>query len=257
MGIETGFLTGHPTAIIPCLRFIFFSTICSYSFHYFFTEISGPATARNLWLANQKFILGFFFLAGLTGMIISFIPIYQHWKWIIPAAIATFLYTAPQLPQPAFRQLRKIAFGKTIFLALIWTYATTVLPVVTSDLPWNHTLSLFATARFFFVFCICILFDLRDREADKIIGVKSLVTRLNKGAISMLFTASWLLALLGNIWLFIKTGHQQDTIYRLIPLLLLASLYSYARKHYSDWLYDIVLDGLLAFSAVLMLLARI
>lgn len=257
MGIETGLLTGHPSATIPCLRFIFFSTICSYGFHYFFTETNGPASARKQWISRQKNLLGFFFLAGLAGMIITFIPISQHGKWIIPAGIATFLYTAPQLPLPVFRQLRKIAYGKTIFLALIWTYATTLLPVMTSDLTWTPALSLFTAARYCLVYCICILFDLRDREADQSIGVKSLVTWLNDRSIAILFAISWLLALIGFVWLSFQTGHQADTVFRLIPLLPLPFLYSYARQHPSDWLYDIVLDGLLGLSAVLMLLARI
>jgi 4-hydroxybenzoate polyprenyltransferase len=257
MAVEALLLAGSLDSTTPYLPFLFFSTLCSYSFHYYFTESSGPQTIRTKWLKQHKKLLGILFLGGLTGLIISSFQLKEELIWIGPAAVATFLYSAPQLPHPQFRKLRKIAYGKTIFLALIWTYASTVLPVICSQHQWTPALSVFTAARYFFVYCICILFDLRDREQDRAIGVKSLVTYLSDRNTGRLFWFSWLLSMVFTGWLSQTEVSFQNILFQLTSLILLASLYRPARKQASDLLYYVVLDGLMALSAVLTLFARI
>lgn len=257
MALETLLFAGSLERTTPYLPFLFFSTLCSYSFHYYFTESSGPPTFRTKWLAQHKKLLVILFLGGLTGLAIFSFRLKEELIWVLPAAIATFLYSAPLLPHPLFRKLRKIAYGKTIFLALIWTYASTVLPVICSQQHWTPALSVFTAARYFFVYCICILFDIRDREQDRAIGVKSLVTYLSDRNTGRLFWFSWLIALALTGYLSQMDVSQSAILFQLIPLILLAFLYRPARKQASDLLYYVVLDGLMALSAVLTLFARI
>ena len=100
-------------------------------------------------------------------------------------------------------------------------------------------------------------FDLRDREQDRAIGVKSLVTYLSDRNTGRLFWFSWLIALALTGYLSQMDVSQSAILFQLIPLLLLAFLYRPARKQASDLLYYVVLDGLMALSAVLTLFARI
>ncbi|MCH5683425.1 hypothetical protein LWM68_03505 [Niabella sp. W65] len=88
------------------------------------------------------------------------------------------MYTAPKFPFQPFTTLKKFILGKTILLALMWTYVTTALPFFIMNQPWQYTYSLFFVNRFTLIFPICILFDLRDKEYDRQTGVKSLVTLL-------------------------------------------------------------------------------
>src|SRR5205085_12328620 len=156
--------------------FVFSSTITSYSFHYYLTYQSVLPSKRLEWLKKFRVVHLTLFLLGLAGVIIFGFKLLPHWPWLILAAVATFLYSAPKIPHPLFRSLRKIAIGKTIFLAFIWMYVTTMLPVIVAGQSSTAEYWIFAINRFFFIYAICILFDYRDKADDKAAGIKSLVT---------------------------------------------------------------------------------
>ena len=237
--------------------FVFFSTVCSYSFHWWLTEDSVLPSDRINWLKKYRYVHVFLLLLGLAGAAWYFWIIRIDWFWLIPAVIATFLYSAPKIPHPWARSLRKLALGKTIFLALIWTYVTTVLPIVTSDLPWLTPFTLFVISRFFLVYAICILFDYRDREDDKAAGIRSLITYLSEKNIRTLFTATLLVFGFSSIGLLWYDFTPLNIVLLLIPGMITAFLYNYARRHFNDMFYYLVLDGLMALSALLMLLTSI
>lgn len=239
------------------LSFVFSSTLTAYCFHYYFTSPSPQHAQRNAWNKKGRILLVILFVLGLAGTIYWFIPLINHWPLLVPAAIATFLYTAPQLPQPIFIRLRKYAYGKTIFLALIWTYVTAVLPLLLADELWTPDFTLYISSRYFFIYCICILFDERDREQDRMNGVKSLITYLSGKGIRLLFILSWLAHII--LTLFLLTGGLTITniLILLAPALLLLLVYPRAQQRPTDLFYYVVLDGLLALSALLLLVARI
>lgn len=239
------------------LFFIFFSTICSYSFHWYLTSGSVIPSPRINWLnKNRKFHL-ILFIVGLMGATILLFFLLNYWHWLLLAAVITFLYSAPKIPHPCFRALRKAALGKTIFLALVWMYVTTILPITVSEQPWRNDFILFIVQRFFLVYVICILFDLRDREDDKDAGIRSLITFLSPKGISIVFARSLSIFCLATIFL-LEYGYSYFTIaLLLIPGIITALIYTYARKNFSDILYYFVLDGLMAFSAILMLITGI
>jgi 4-hydroxybenzoate polyprenyltransferase len=245
---------------LPDLNFIFFtgfSTICSYSFHWYLTFHSELPSARIEWVQRNRNLHFVFFAIGFIGSVIFFLYLIRYWPWLLFGAIITFLYSAPKIPNKHFRALRKIALGKTIFLALVWTYVTTILPVIISDSIWRPDFYLFTASRFFLIYAICILFDYRDKADDKAKGIRSLITYLNETGIRNLFTLSLFLFFVSTCcMLFYK--YSLLTIFILVlPGIITASLYNYARKIFSDTLYYFILDGLMALSALLMLLTRI
>lgn len=239
------------------LQFIFFSTICSYNFHYYFTSPVSSRPERKIWVnRNQVLIIGLF-LAGLAGSVWNLVRLWEHRVWLLPAAIATFLYSAPMLPHPLFRHLRKIAYGKTIFLAFIWMYVTTALPILVEGIPLTTPILIFAAGRYFFFYCICILFDFRDRDDDRANGVKSLITFLNEKNIVRLFILSWIAYAILTLLLTTQGYGYLETALLLGPGILLALLFNPARRNQSDLMYFVILDGLMALPSVLMLFARI
>jgi 4-hydroxybenzoate polyprenyltransferase len=183
----------HQTPDIYFLLFVFFASICSYSFHWWLTSESVIPSPRIEWVNRNRILHLILFFVGLAGAAVFFLILSANWYWLLLSAIITFLYSAPKIPHPVFRALRKIALGKTIFLALVWTYVTVLLPLLISNRPWQTDFTLFAVSRFFLVYGICILFDYRDREDDKAQGIRSLVTYMDKGSILYLFIFSLLL----------------------------------------------------------------
>lgn len=251
MAWQTGelFLNGHlPASLLP---FIFFASICSYSFHWYLTEDDGTAAPRMSWLRKYRRLHLAFFTAGTAGALYYGIHLWQHWGWLLLTAFITFLYSAPKIPLPAFRWLRRIAIGKTIFLALVWMHVTTTLPLAIADTRWETSHVLFALSRFFLIYAICILFDYRDREHDRQLGIRSLITWLSEKAIVRLFALSIVVFFVSTLLLALY-GFSALTIGLLaIPGLIVLLLYPYASTHFSDTLYYFLLDGLMAFSALL------
>jgi 4-hydroxybenzoate polyprenyltransferase len=237
--------------------FVFFATICSYSFHWYLTPSSQIPSLRTEWVNRNRKIYILFFFAGLIGSAVFFLYLLDYWPWLLISAITTFLYSAPKIPNKHFRALRKIALGKTIFLALVWTYVTVALPVVVNGNEWHPDFYLYAFSRFFLIYAICILFDYRDREDDKGAGIRSLITYLSEQSIIWLFIISLGIFFITTLLLLYHDYSVIMVVLLLIPGILTASLYNYARRHFSDMFYYFVLDGLMALSALLMLVARI
>ena len=81
------------------------------------------------------------------------------------------------------------SFGKTFFLAFMWAYATTILPVLAYD-PQANPISPYLGSRFYLVYAICILFDLKDREQDRGKGIRALPTMLGDNAVKAFYFTS-------------------------------------------------------------------
>lgn len=245
------FSLGFPPAHFA--GFLFFSTLASYSIHWYLTDETTEITAsRTSWLGKNKWLHATFFVISSIGCAFFLLKELSYTKWIVPAIFLTLLYTAPKFPFQPFMTLKKFILGKTILLALMWTYVTTALPYFIMNQPWEHTYSLFFINRFTLIFPICILFDLRDKEYDKQTGVKSLVTLLPPQKIKIVFNIFVIL----NIITALLTGYFShfsivDNFILLIPIILTFSLYNSAIKTKNDYLFYFILDGLMALSPIL------
>ena len=176
----------------------------------------------------------------------------HHWGWLLATAFITFLYSAPKIPYPPFNHLKKIAIGKTIFLALVWTHTTAILPLVLGNVEWKNEHFIFAINRFFLIYPICILFDYRDREDDKKEGIKSMITFFSDKKIRVLFYISLAIFFITTIALYFAGILLIYCIALLIPGIILTFAYNYSKNKISDYYYYFFLDGLMMLSAVLL-----
>jgi 4-hydroxybenzoate polyprenyltransferase len=136
-------------------------------------------------------------------------------------------------------------------------YVTTIIPIIVSEQPWKPDFTLFVLSRFFLIYSICILFDLCDREDDKEAGIRSIITFLSKKNIFTLFVFSTLAFAIATLWMLRFDYPLASILVILIPGIIVAGLYHYAKNNFSDLLYYFVLDGLMALSAILMLITGI
>lgn len=232
--------------------FVFFATICSYNFHWMLSHTDiNPAGTPVLFFRQKKF--------QRTVFICSLIPVVYyatyfltHWYLLLIAALLTFLYSSPKISYPPFQWLKKIAFGKTIFLAIVWTYVTTILPFFIEGISINNELLIFFAGQFFFIFTLCILFDYRDRQEDIAEGIKSLVTYMDEKGIDILFSISVLISAVCFIVLSFYQVNKWHFLISLVPLVIVAPVYRYAKKNFSDYLYCFVLDGLMMLPGMLI-----
>jgi len=235
--------------------FVFFSTVCSYNFHWALTPSSVAPSQRLQWDRKHKSYHLLLSMAGFLGAAVFFFYFIEKWYYIMPSAVLTFLYSAPKIPLPFFQGLKKVAIGKTIFLALIWAYVTSGLPVLIEDALSKRAI-LFFIGQFFFIYSICILFDFRDREDDKADGIRSMITYFNEKGVDILFTISVVVFIIVCLWLRQTGLSWVNILLLLIPAWWLISLYKYAKRNFSDYLYYFVLDGLMMFSGLLLWLVN-
>lgn len=236
------------------LYFVFFATITSYSFHWYLTSHSEIPSERIDWTNEYRNIHTTLFIIGIAGAAYFFIRLSAHWFWLCLSAVITFLYSAPKIPQKHFRALRKIAIGKTIFLAFVWMYATTVLPVIIAGTSWAADTIFFITGRFFLIYAICILFDYRDRKDDKAAGIRSLITYFSERGINILFAASLVIYAATTLLLLNYNYSIKAILFLLAPGIITAFLYNFAKRNLDDFFFYFILDGMMMFSALLMII---
>jgi 1,4-dihydroxy-2-naphthoate octaprenyltransferase len=133
--------------------------------------------------------------------------------------------------------------GKTIYLSLVWTYASCILPFLLAykSLTWQHIF--FIVYRFMFIYVVCFLFDYKDSEEDKAAGIKSFIHQLNLKQAQQLVYLLLLFAGLFNAGLF---GFIPFDIwlFQFAVLILLWKYLKYFLKNKRDIIYYGILDGL-------------
>lgn len=233
------------------LLFVFFATLCSYNFHWYLTPDMPSETLRIGWTRRNRKLHLALFIIGCIGSAWYFFYFIEHWFWLLGSVVLTFLYSAPKLN--FFQYLRKVAVGKTIFLAFVWMYVTTFLPIAIDNEHWGLPATLLCIHRFFLIYAICIIFDYRDRQWDREQGIRSMITHFSEKGVNTIFVVSLLLFAAATAWFsYLQTGWLSFVIL-LLPGIITALLYPYAKKSFSDYLFYFVLDGLMMLSALLML----
>ncbi|HSF46042.1 MAG TPA: hypothetical protein VLA58_08520 [Chitinophagaceae bacterium] len=248
MSWETQYLRGFSDPVY--LWFVFFSTLLSYSFHSIINTVYNDVSPRHQWnLKNRKWLLLILFISGIATLWIFRQNYLDNILPFVAGGILTFAYSAPNLPGKFFELLRRIAFGKTFFLAFMWAYATTMLPVLAYD-PNANPISAFLGSRFYLVYAICILFDLRDRKEDREKGIRALPTMVGDPAVKAFYFASLLIA---AFFSFMETwpALTVTSIILLIPVVIGVFLFRLTKFRDSEMMYYVYLDGLMMLSAIL------
>lgn len=235
--------------------FVFAGTLCSYNFHWYFTHVTDPSqlTLKTGWHIKYRSLHLAIAVAALIISGFAAFLLLQHWLWLALSALFTFLYSAPKVPLWPFNKLKRIAYGKTVFLALAWMHVTTMLPLLVQDINWDTPQILFALNRFYLIYAICILFDLRDRMHDRLEGIKSMITQMSLQQVSVIYYGILVAWLVTTLWLslYFLTG---IIIALLVPGFILAFGYTWFKKAQNDYIYYFMLDGLMVISFPLMLL---
>jgi 4-hydroxybenzoate polyprenyltransferase len=228
------------------LSFVFFATLATYFFHGIVNTVYPPESSQHAWNhRNKKWIILALALTLLATMYVVW-PFLNQPLPFVAVALAAFLYTAPNLPWKIFRFLQSIAIGKTVYLAMVWTIVTTMLPMWISGMEPPELFWWFLGHRFFLLLAICILFDQRDFHPDQKKGVRSMATMTNGDTLGWIFHISMVLS--GTMGL----GIQYSLINPwLIPVLLLLPQFSKKPTQKHDAYYSLFLDGMMAFTALL------
>lgn len=239
------------------LLFVFFGTLCSYSFHWYLTPSAFGGSYRTDWSVRYKKLHFALFLLSVAGSAYYVWQLRAHWQWLLATAFITFLYSAPKMPYRPSLFLRRIAIAKTIFLAFAWAHITAFLPIEFYDHNWTTAHYTFVVNRFYLIYPICILFDYRDREEDRKAGIKSMITQFDELGIDIVFWGSMITFFITGVLMYFQGISLPDVIALMIPGILVAILYQASKRNFSDYFYYFILDGLMMLSAFLLPIARL
>ena len=185
-------------------------------------------------------------------------------EWIVllvfPCAAALY-YEAPVLSRAT--TLRQIGWLKPFVIGFVWAGVVVAYPILFARLQYGqHTaLSLFPCLLFvktlMFVAVLAILFDIKDRDVDRQLGLSTVVTLV--GPERALFRVSLPLTVLGIVTFLSYATMQHLTIPRVLLVLapfglLVAGIVSLTRPR-SILYYLTVIDGLMLAKALLDILA--
>jgi len=164
----------------PWLFLIFSGTLFEYNRHriviLFFQGGALNSGKHELFRRNQKIffltalILGIAFVAAAlstkTGVLLTFLLL----------GFLTLLYSGLGFGNKKHHyKLREIPYLKIFFIAFIWSALTIVLPVVDAgEKIFSIQTGLLFSERFLFIFTIAIQFDIRDMQADRRAGLKTI-----------------------------------------------------------------------------------
>lgn len=236
--------------------FVFCATICSYNFYWL---LSGWAFSKKnivTYLTAHRSNLVVFAIAAI-GVALSLFYLTAILPAIAIAMALTFLYAVPLLPFKWLQFTRKAGLLKTILLAFTWAYITVCLPYMYAPANSMQALLLLFCIRFIFMLLLCIMFDARDTEVDKIKGLQSLTTVLTekavKGIMLLLFAAYLIMGVLFRF--YFNDTHQ--IIAFVITAATVTLAYRFSLKKQGYLFYYFVIDGLMLFAAATTFIASL
>lgn len=236
--------------------FIFFSTVCSYNFYwllsgYAFANRSLPALYK-----KQGSNIIMFFIAGI-GMLLSLFCIPGLLPLAIIALLLNLVYAIPLIPLKILKKTREAGLLKTILLAFTWTFVTVYIPYKQVSTGNTSTLIMLFNNRFLFMLMLCIIFDARDTNVDKIRGLQSLATLVKPATIKYIMIVIFMAYIINGIWLRIYYHEPRQIVALLFTGLMTAVVYFFSLKKQGYFFYYFGVDGLMLFSTLVTYIASI
>jgi len=237
--------------------FIFFATISSYNFYWIISKVSFANKREISSLIKKE-------ASGLIVLLIASIGMLYCWyqssiplHFVITAVLLTIIYSIPLLPISFLKFTRKAGVLKTILLAFTWTYVTVIIPLGKDYSLLTHADLFIISRRFLFMLMLCIIFDNRDKDIDKIRGLHSLATVLKPAVLKMVIYFIFALLFISN-FLYSDYGISfKQSIALQVSTVALLMVYFYAGKKRSYLFYYFIVDGLMLFSALATYIAGI
>ena len=170
----------------PYLFIIFFATLFEYNLHRLITVLTNKEalnSEKHRWVReNLKSFYGTVIFSVTGFAVVAVLTKPKVLFTLAPFALITLFYSVPvfESKKHLFR-LREIPYLKIFLIAIVWSASTVLLPIVQSgnDFGRLHVATILIE-RFFFVLAITIPFDIRDLEADRQSGLKTIPLLLNE-----------------------------------------------------------------------------
>jgi 4-hydroxybenzoate polyprenyltransferase len=230
------------------------ATLVHYNIHYLYQVNSQSKAPRMQWTFNHRaYMIGYASL-GLLAMI----PLLLRSQWSdlrlwVPVILLGLTYSFPLMP---FRLKRWKDNGdlKWLFLSISWTLVTALVPLWYMQVPFGSSWGI-VLLRLVLLLCLCLLFDMRDSEADRAYGVYTWPVKIGWRRAQRVCYGLALTYILLACLQWIMGGSVVILVAHLCTALMLSLVIYWARPHRSDLYYLVWVDGvmLIHFLALVLL----
>lgn len=209
------------------------------------TDVTVKGRRLHLSLAGLSLIASFIFLTQLH--------LHQLLVFILTAFFSIVYMMPVRIRDKRIPGLRNNLIIKNILLSFIWTLATCLLPLTeNSEQILGEPMLWMIARRFFFIYALTTIFDLKDLESDKIEGVRTI-------AGSAGFTGTRIISLIAlsifTILIFIDPNFT-DFAYKaalLTSAFITAIIIMKAHPEENRRAFVFVVDGAMAIQALLVI----
>lgn len=258
MATQTQLLLSGRLDPTPLLGFIFFATMLLYAIHRLVglkkLGEAAPPFGRYEKIAAFKNTLNILVPAAAALAGYCFFELQATVK--LAAVWPSIIALAYVIPLWRGRRLRDLHYIKIFLIAVAWSWITVYLPALELGMSKNIPMLIITLERLLFIFALTLPFDIRDLDADRRDGVKTIPGRLGIRRTKRLALAC-LLAMLALAAL----NHHID-VYSTAHFLALAfsalasgSLIAAASMEKSDYFYSGAVDGMMILQPFLLWLA--
>jgi hypothetical protein len=234
------------------LYFVFFATITGYNFVKYFGVAKFHHRSLAVWLkAIQVFSL-------IAFVALCYYVFQLQIKTLILIGIlgaTTFFYAIPFLPKKYLldeqQNLRQISGLKIYVIALVWTFATVVLPIVENAIEINTDVVITAVQRFCLVLVLMLPFEIRDLNFDSL----KLATIPQKIGIKKTKIIGVLLLMLFMVLEFFKDELNGNAVLSTLSIMFLTVLFLIcSNKSQSKYYSAFLVEGLPVVWLVILLM---
>ncbi|PSR54770.1 hypothetical protein AHMF7605_15280 [Adhaeribacter arboris] len=211
---------------------------------------------RKNWLTRNRPILLFCMsIAGLSSLYLFARHGQTHHIWFIAHLVAiSILYSSRIIPQKngMYMPLRNVPLVKVFLVAYVWSCVTVILPLLAGNISILSTENvLLLLRRFFFLFALTLLFDIRDFEKDRLAR-----TLTFPGLVGVRFTKILSLVLLlifAELTWFTESGLMLFNLELSAAIAAMVVWFSHEKRN--DYYFLILADGMMLLQFLLVYLA--
>ncbi|MBX2852090.1 MAG: UbiA family prenyltransferase [Phycisphaeraceae bacterium] len=245
-------LLGLPPRLDHVAGIVFCCTLVIYNLDRLVEPHPGDSDHER-WIEQHRRVLWAvlaFAAAGVIGFATQLSPAAQ-WS-LLPAGAVALGYCLPiagrRPSAPGTRaRLKDLPGAKLILIALVWTYATAVLPMLDSAAPFDRHTAMLLLARLCFIAAVALPFDLPDMQRDRRSGILTIPNWLGVRA-----TRNVALLLIGLSAAFSLFTPWPFTSALLLGCVCVAGLLIVLRADRGVLYFMVALDGMLLVQAGLL-----
>ena len=197
-----------------------------------------------------------YFFSFTAGMVLTAVGLYRQQLELQLSSVAlgifAFAYFLPLLPFGNKKRLRDFGWLKITVLAGVWTMATSVLPM----LYWHKNIGDYPfeiLVRLVFIFTLCVIFDIRDMQADMADNINTLPQKVGIRNSYRLINITLVLLVVLSLIQYARYQLAERFAGALLTVVITWLVVGYLRKRPSERAYLLLADGVMLLYAILVL----